>query len=191
MTDGKPEQDIAQDFNLIADELPADYAELANAMTRHATASTPSTRQDMANALAETLLAAPPALLHCISENLKQVNNPRNPETDQLLHQVPAPPDEPPSPTKPLVQLFIDSNARINELDETFWQTVLSESLPAIQRTESNLIELESYPIKVLMQRTTISAESVLIRMTAIYKTSAGELPIGEAIIIDSLTKMF
>ena len=93
--------------------------------------------------------------------------------------------------TKPIAQLFIDSNARINELDETFWQTILSESLPALHQNESNLLELESYPVKVLMQRTTINAESVLIRMTAIYKTSAGQLPIGEAIIIDSLTKMF
>lgn len=191
MTNGTPEQNIAEDFNVIADELPADYAELANAMTRHATAPTQSTRQDMANALAETLISAPPALLHCISENLKQVNNPRNPETDQLLHQVPAPRDEPPWPAKPLVQLFIDSNARINELDETFWQTVLSESSPALQQTESNLLELEAYPIKILMQRTTINAQSVLIRMTAIYKTTDGELTIGEAIIIDSLTKMF
>ena len=96
MTDATPEQTIAQDFNIIADELPADYAELANAMTRHTTASTPSTRKDMANALAETLITAPPALLHCISENLKQVNNPRNPETDQLPYEIPAPPVKPP-----------------------------------------------------------------------------------------------
>ena len=191
MTDGKPEQNIAEDFSIIADELPTDYAELANAMTRHATASTPSTRKDMANALAETLIAAPPELLHSISENLQHVNNPRNTETNQLLYEVTAPPVKPWPATKPLVQLFIDSNARVNQLDETFWQTILSESLPALHQNESNLLELESYPIKVLMQRTAINTESVLMRMTAIYKTSAGELPIGEAIIIDSLTEMF
>ena len=192
MTDGTPEQNIAEEFNVIADELPADYAKLATAMTRHATASTPSTRKDMANALAETLVTTPPALLHSISENLKQVNNPRNPETNQLPYRVPAPHDKPTWPaSKPTMQLFIDSNARINELDETFWQTILSESLPALHQNESNLLELESCPIKVLMQRTTIKAQSVLIHMTAIYKTADGELPIGEAIIIDSLTKMF
>ena len=146
----------------------------------------------MANALAETLITAPPALLHYISENLKQINNPRNPETDRLPYEIPAPPVKPPWPaTKPIAQLFIDSNARINELDQTFWQTILSESLPALHQNESNLLEIESYPVKVLMQRTTINTESVLIRMTAIYRTSTGQLPIGEAIIIDSLTKMF
>ena len=192
MSNETPEQTIAQDFNIIADELPADYAELATAMASHANAATPSTRKNLATALAKTLIAAPPELLNCISENLQQVNKPREPEADRLSYNTPAASATPTWPTtEPPVQIFIDSNARMNELDDTFWRTMLWESSPALHQNESKHLEFESYPIKVLIELTTINVETALIRMTAISQTSTGDSPIGEAIIIDSLTSMF
>lgn len=156
---------------------PDAYARLALAIAQHAKSPSES-RQ-----LLETISASPPPLLDQLARLLqrKQGTSPTRP----IRRTLPIPQGI--TERFPAGTFFMNQDALHNGLDETFWQTVLSECADLLDKFNGDAMRIPTEPISVTFRRTIIDPTSALIRMTAYAATSQGETVIGQAVVLDQL----
>ena len=176
--DETPAQAIAADFNIIAEEIPTHYAMVAQAMMEHAKANTAADRDQTAGALAVALIQAPPELLHCLSENLKQVNDPEDFDEEEIASSIAVHRGED-------ARFYTDFTAQWNRLDDDFWHTVISEQPAQPEPGQPGDRNSALPPICVTVERTPIEAGTTLVKLTATANFDQGQTVVGRAMTIE------
>ena len=179
-------ENIAADFDLIVEEMPEEYNRLVAAMYRHANAEPGKGTERASRELAVILLHSPKALIHCLSENLAQVNHPRDPETNALIKPYTDIPGIRPEVAKIFKtgMFFTDIQGRENGLDETFWQAVLSDCFEEIM--DDRNINIDAGPISIHVDKIRFSNGIAIIRMTANTTNEAKQHTVGQAVVFEA-----
>ena len=184
-----PIQEVAQDFQIIAEELPDSYLPVAKALTKHATTTGHLEKRQAAIELALVLHQAPPALLHCLAENLKQVHDPFRPDNeyepdDQFTHSLPQPSG---SNTErfPIFDFKIDQQAFANGLDAKFWQAIANHTIAELEEMNGNTVTVHTHPLSVDVTGEPIDNDRYMISFTAYALLHTGPEVFGTAIVFD------